>query len=40
VPTTFAERFTAAMVDPFLDWGYRLKFHERRVRPSEIVEVV
>jgi NitT/TauT family transport system substrate-binding protein len=38
--STFAEQLVPGMVEPYLDWSYRLKFHERRVRPAEIVDVV
>jgi NitT/TauT family transport system substrate-binding protein len=39
VRSTFAETLTPAMVDPYLEWQYRLKFNERRVRPSDVVDL-
>lgn len=37
VRATFAERLEPAMIDPYLDWAFRVKFHERRVRPQEMI---
>ena len=37
VRATFAEKLDPAMVDPWLDWSFRLKFIERRLRGSELV---
>jgi NitT/TauT family transport system substrate-binding protein len=39
VRSTFADHFAPAMLRPYLDWAFRLKFHDRLVRPNEIAEV-
>jgi NitT/TauT family transport system substrate-binding protein len=37
VRATFAEKLDPSMVDPWLDWSFRMKFIERRLRGSELV---
>jgi NitT/TauT family transport system substrate-binding protein len=40
VRSTFADRFSPSMVEPYLDWEYRLKFTPRRVRVDEVAFAV
>jgi NitT/TauT family transport system substrate-binding protein len=35
--TSFADQLRPEMIDPWLDWAYRLKFTERRVRAQEMI---
>jgi NitT/TauT family transport system substrate-binding protein len=36
----FAEKLTPDLIAPSLDWGFRMKFLERRVLPSEMITIV
>jgi NitT/TauT family transport system substrate-binding protein len=36
----FADKLTPELIEPSLDWGYRVKFLERRVLASEMITVV
>jgi NitT/TauT family transport system substrate-binding protein len=37
VRATFAEKFDSTLIDSWLDWEYRVKFTDRRVRVQELV---